>query len=76
MNNCWNCYEHLHYGCDGKGGNMDEKQPCWKPDYEVLWKAFRLAVMGVLTFSKFIYGDDELKKTMERYLEKAKERAT
>lgn len=36
-------------------------------------KAFRLAVMGVLTFSKFIYGDDELAKTMDRYLEKAKE---
>jgi hypothetical protein len=53
---------------------MGEKQPCWKPDYEVLWKAFRSAVMGVLTFSKFIYGDDELTKTMERYLEKAKER--
>jgi len=74
MNTCHNCYKHLRYGC--KGLNMDEKQPCWKPDYEVLWKAFRLAVMGVLTFSKFIYGDDELTKTMERYLEKAKERAT
>ena len=69
--NCYNCYKYLRYGC--KCDNMDEKQPCWKPDYEVLLKAFRLAVMGVLTFSKFIYGDDELTKTMERYLEKAKE---
>jgi len=52
---------------------MDEKQPCWRPDYEVLWKAFRLAVMGVLRMSKFIYDDDEVSKTMERYLEQAKE---
>jgi hypothetical protein len=52
---------------------MDEKQPCWRPDYDRLMKAFRLAVMGVLTFSKFIYGDDELAKTMDHYLEKAKE---
>jgi hypothetical protein len=75
MNNCWNCYEHLRYGCGGKGGNMDEKQPCWKPDYDILWKAFRLAVMGVLTFSRFIYSDNQLNKTMERYLEYALEKA-
>lgn len=69
--NCYNCYEYLRCGC--KCENMDEKQPCWRPDYDRLMKAFRLAVMGVLTFSKFIYGDDELAKTMDRYLEKAKE---
>jgi hypothetical protein len=51
---------------------MDEKQSCWKPDYEVLWKAFRLAAMGVLTFSQFVFSEDELSKTMERYLEQAK----
>ena len=60
-------------GYHGKCENMDEKQICWKPDYEVLWKAFRLAVMGVLTFTKFIYSDDEVVMIMERYLEKAKE---
>ncbi len=70
MDNCYNCYEHRRYSC--KCDNMDEKQPCWRPDYEVLWKAFRLAAMGVLTFSQFIYSEDELSKTMERYLEQAK----
>lgn len=54
---------------------MDEKQICWKPDYDILWKAFRLAVMGLLTFSRFIYGDNQLNKTMERYLEYALEKA-
>ena len=71
MDNCYSCYEHRRHGC--KCDNMDEKQPCWRPDYEVLWKAFRLAVMGVLRMSKFIYDDDEVSKTMERYLEQAKE---
>ena len=41
--------------------------------YKVLWKAFRLAVMDVLRMNKFIYDDEEVSKTMERYLEKAKE---
>ncbi|HUM43809.1 MAG TPA: hypothetical protein PKI14_12750 [Fervidobacterium sp.] len=71
MDNCYNCYEHQRYGC--MCGDMDKKQPCWKPDYEILCKAFRLAVMGVLRMSKFIYDDDEVSKTMERYLEQAKE---
>jgi len=71
VDNCYNCYEHQRYGC--MCGNMDEKQPCWKPDYEILSKAFRLAVMRLLIFSIFIYGDeDELSKTMEHYLEQAK----
>ena len=63
--NCWNCYEHLRYGCGGKGGNMDEKQICWKPDYDILWKAFRLAVMTALTFGDFIiYGNDDVTKIL------------
>lgn len=73
MDNCYNCYEHQRYGC--KCANMDEKQPCWKPDYDVLWKAFRLAVMGVLQMSKFIYDDEDVAKVRERYLEQAKEQA-
>lgn len=69
MDNCYNCYEHRRYGC--KCANMDEKRPCWRPDYEILSKAFRLAVMGVLQMSKFIYDDEDVAKAMERYLEQA-----
>ena len=49
---------------------------CWKPDdYDILWKAFRLAVMTALTFGDFIiYSNDDVTKIMEWFLKQAKER--
>jgi len=37
MDNCQNCYEHIRYGCGGKGSwARDHKNVCWKPDYPTL----------------------------------------
>lgn len=44
------------------------------PDYNTLEKAFKLAVIDCLTFTQFIFGDDELLRAMKRYLIKAKEK--